>query len=89
MDFSKWNNDFMNMQNMINKYNNQNLQIKNRIKNNLKEINKYETKNKSSKNNIEKSINKTMIEIIKNENKFLSGLIEENLDTKEQTIETK
>lgn len=89
MDFSKWNNDFMNMQNMINKYNNQNLQIKNRIKNNLKEINKYETKNKSSKNNIEKSINKTMIEIIKNENKFLSSLIEENLDTKEQTIETK
>lgn len=89
MDFSKWNNDFMNMQNMINNYNNQNLHIKNRIKNNLKEISKYETKIKSSKNNIEKSINKTMIEIIKSENKFLSGLIEENLETKEQTTENK
>lgn len=89
MDFSKWNNDFMNIQNMINKYNNQNLQIKNRIKNNLKEINKYETKIKSSKNNIEKNMNKTMIEIIKNENKFLSSLIDENLEAKEQTTENK
>ena len=30
-----------------------------------------------------------MIEIIKNENKFLSSLIDENIETKEQTIENK
>ena len=38
MDFSKFNNEFMNMQTMIMKYNNQVNEIKLRIKNNTKEI---------------------------------------------------
>ena len=44
MDFQKLNIEFSNMQNMITKYNELLLEIKNRIRNNLKEISKYETK---------------------------------------------
>lgn len=76
MDFSKFNNDFMNMQNMVVKYNNQTAEIKNRIKFNAKELSKYDGKIKSSKNAIEKSMFRLMIETIKNENKFLETLIE-------------
>ena len=52
MDFSKFNNEFMNMQTMIMKYNNQVNDIKVRIKNNSKEINRYESKIKSTKTSI-------------------------------------
>jgi len=76
MDFSKFNNEFMNMQTMIMKYNNQVNEIKLRIKNNTKEINKYESKIKSTKNIIEKDLYKTLVDIFKNENKFLSTFIE-------------
>ena len=60
MDFSKFNNEFMNMQTMIMKYNNQVNDIKVRIKNNSKEINRYEAKIKSTKNIVEKDLYKTL-----------------------------
>ncbi|MBQ2947208.1 MAG: hypothetical protein IJY25_04020 [Bacilli bacterium] len=85
MDFSKFNNEFMNMQTMIVKYNNQVNEIKNRIKYNLKEIGKYDTKIKGSKNIVEKSLYKTMIETIKQENKFLESLVESEVEKNEKT----
>ena len=49
MDFTKLNVEFANMQNTITKYNNILNEIKNRIKNNLRDISKYETKIKNTR----------------------------------------
>ena len=71
MDFSKLNIEFSNMQNMITKYNELLLEIKNKIKNNFKEISKYETKMKNTKNNLEKECYKILVISLKNETLFL------------------
>jgi len=84
MDFSKFNNEFMNMQTMIIKYNNQVNEIKLRIKNNTKEINRYEAKIKATKNIVEKDLYKTLIDMYKNENKFLFTLVESEVVKDEQ-----
>ena len=84
MDFSKFNNEFMNMQTMIMKYNNQVNDIKVRIKNNSKEINRYEAKIKSTKKKVEKDLYKTHIDMYKNENKYLSTLVESEVVKDEQ-----
>ena len=78
MDFTKLNIEFANMQNSINKYNNLQVKIKNRIKNNLKEINKYDIKIKNIKNNLEKESYKILSIALKNETLFLEDLVEEN-----------
>lgn len=78
MDFTKLNIEFSNMQNMINKYNQLQLEIKNRIKNNYKEINKYDIKIKNTKNNLEKECYKILVISLKNETMFLEKIIEED-----------
>lgn len=77
MDFSKLNLEFANMQNIITKYNNLVVDIKNRIKNNLKDISKYETKIKNTKNNLEKESYKLLVISLKNETTFLENLVKE------------
>ena len=75
MDFQKLNIEFSNMQNMITKYNELLLEIKNRIRNNLKEISKYETKIKNTKNNLENECYKILVISLKNETTFLENII--------------
>lgn len=90
MDFSKLNIEFSNMQNMITKYNELLLEIKNKIKNNFKEINKYETKMKNTKNNLEKECYKILVISLKNETLFLESIIkkeEKNESTPTKTIQ--
>ncbi len=77
MDFSKLNLEFANMQNTITKYNSLITEIKNRIKNNLRDINKYETKIKNTKNNLEKESYKILVISLKNETSFLENIIKE------------
>ncbi len=87
MDFTKLNLEFSNMQNMINKYNELQLEIKNRIKNNIKEISKYNTKIKNTKNILEKECYKMLVISLKNETTFLGKLIEEeDKNERESTI---
>lgn len=77
MDFSKLNIEFNNMQNIIAKYNILQQEIKNKIKNNLKDISRYETKLKNTKNKIDISISNLFITMLKDENQFLENLIKE------------
>jgi len=86
MDFQKLNIEFSNMQNMITKYNELLLEIKNRIKNNLKEISKYETKIKNTKNNLEKECYKILVISLKNETTFLENIIKEEKDGQESIV---
>ena len=86
MDFSKLNIEFSNMQNMITKYNELLLEIKNRIRNNLKEISKYETKIKNTKNNLEKECYKILVISLKNETTFLENIIKEEKDGQESIV---
>ena len=86
MDFQKLNIEFSNMQNMITKYNELLLEIKNRIRNNLKEISKYETKIKNTKNNIEKECYKILVVSLKNETNFLESIIKEEKDGQESIV---
>ena len=86
MDFSKLNIEFSNMQNMITKYNELLLEIKNKIKNNFKEISKYETKIKNTKNNLEKECYKILVISLKNETTFLENIIKEEKDGQESIV---
>jgi len=86
MDFQKLNIEFSNMQNMITKYNELLLEIKNRIRNNLKEISKYETKIKNTKNNLEKECYKILVISLKNETTFLENVIKEEKDGQESIV---
>ena len=86
MDFQKLNIEFSNMQNMITKYNELLLEIKNRIRNNLKEISKYETKIKNTKNNLEKECYKILVISLKNETTFLENIIKEEKDGQESIV---
>ena len=86
MDFQKLNIEFSNMQNMITKYNDLLLEIKNRIKNNLRDISKYETKIKNTKNNVEKECYKILVISLKNETTFLENIIKEEKDGQESII---
>ena len=86
MDFQKLNMEFSNMQNMITKYNELLLEIKNRIRNNLKEISKYETKIKNTKNNLEKECYKILVISLKNETTFLENIIKEEKDGQESIV---
>ena len=86
MDFQKLNIEFSNMQNMITKYNELLLEIKYRIKNNLKEISKYETKIKNTKNNLEKECYKILLISLKNETTFLENIIKEEKDGQESIV---
>lgn len=86
MDFQKLNIEFSNMQNMITKYNELLLEIKNRIRNNLKEISKYETKTKNTKNNLEKECYKILVISLKNETTFLENIIKEEKDGQESIV---
>lgn len=75
MDFSKLNLEFANMQNIINKYNDIILNIKNKLKANEKDISKLETKIKNTKNIIEKDCYKLLLDSLKNENTFFEKII--------------
>lgn len=86
MDFSKLNVEFSNMQNMIAKYNELLLEIKNKIKNNVKDINKYETKLNNTKNNLEKECYKILVSTLKNETSFLEKIIKEETNEHESSI---
>ena len=86
MDFTKLNVEFANMQNMITKYNELLLEIKNIIRNNLKEISKYETKIKNTKNNLEKECYKILVISLKNETTFLENIIKEEKDGQESIV---
>ena len=86
MDFQKLNIEFSNMQNMITKYNELLLEIKDRIKNNLREISKYETKIKNTKNNLEKECYKILVISLKNETTFLENIIKEEKDGQESIV---
>ena len=86
MDFQKLNIEFSNMQNMITKYNELLLEIKNRIRNNLKEISKYETKIKNTKNNLEKECYKILVISLKNETTFLENIIKEEKNGQESIV---
>ena len=77
MDFTKLNVEFANMQNTITKYNCVLTEIKNRIKNNLRDISKFETKIKNTKNIIEKESYKILVIALKNETSFLESIIKE------------
>ena len=77
MDFTKLNVEFANMQNTITKYNCVLTEIKNRIKNNLRDISKFETKIKNTKNIIEKESYKMIVVSLKNETTFLESIIKE------------
>ena len=83
MDFTKLNVEFANMQNTITKYNCVLTEIKNRIKNNLRDISKFETKIKNTKNIIEKESYKMIVVSLKNETTFLESIIKEE-DTNER-----
>lgn len=85
MDFSKLNLEFSNMQNIITKYNEIINSIRLKIKNNDKEINKYDLKIKNTKNIIEKDIYKLLLDNYKNENIFLSQLIEDGAKKNEKS----
>lgn len=76
MDFSKLNLEFANMQTIITKYHKLQLDIKERIKNDMKSIGKYETKLKNAKNNLEQEIYKVLIVSLKSETDFLNKLLE-------------
>ena len=89
MDFQKLNIEFSNMQNMITKYNEILLEIKNKIRNNLRDINKYETKIKNIKNNLEKECYKMLVISLKNETSFLENIIKEEKDIKDSEVESK
>lgn len=86
MDFQKLNIEFSNMQNMITKYNELLLEIKNRIKNNQREISKYDTKIKNTKNNLEKECYKILVISLKNETTFLENVIKEEKDGQESIV---
>jgi len=86
MDFQKLNIEFSNMQNMITKYSELLLEIKNRIRNNLKEISKYETKIKNTKNNLEKECYKILVISLKNETTFLENIIKEEKNGEESIV---
>ena len=77
MDFTKLNNEFANMQTIIVKYHNIVNLIEIRIKNNLKQISKYESKNKKL-TDIEKELDILYIKLLKNENNFLTTLINDD-----------
>lgn len=77
MDFTKLNVEFANMQNTITKYNCILTEIKNRIKNNLRDVSKFETKIKNTKNIIEKESYKMIVISLKNETTFLESIIKE------------
>ena len=77
MDFTKLNVEFANMQNTITKYNCVLTEIKNRIKNNLRDISKFETKIKNTKSIIEKESYKMIVISLKNETAFLESIIKE------------
>lgn len=78
MDFSKLNIEFSNMQKTISKYTEIVLKVNNKIKENLKIIGKYETKIKNTKDNFEKELSHLYITSLKNENKFLESIINNN-----------
>lgn len=75
MDFSKLNNEFANMQNIIVKYNNVVNEVNNRVKNNQKDINKLELKIKNTKDSLQKDLYKMYVDSIIRENTFIQGLI--------------
>ena len=78
MDFSKLNIEFSNMQKTISTYTEIVLKVNNKIKENLKIIGKYETKIKNTKDNFEKELSHLYITSLKNENKFLESIINNN-----------
>ena len=89
MDFTKLNVEFANMQNTITKYNDLVSEIKNRIKNNLKDISKYETRIKNAKSNLEKESIKMIIISLKNETTFLESIIKEEETNERESGTTK
>ena len=89
MDFTKLNIEFANMQNTITKYNDLVSEIKNRIKNNLKDISKYETRIKNAKSNLEKESIKMIIISLKNETTFLESIIKEEETNERESGTTK
>lgn len=89
MDFTKLNVEFANMQNTITKYNNLLFEIKNRIKNNVRDISKYETKIKNTKNALEKESYKILVISLKNETIFLESLIKEEENNERESGTTK
>ena len=89
MDFTKLNVEFANMQNTITKYNDLVSEIKNRIKNNLRDISKYETRIKNTKSNLEKESLKMLVISLKNETTFLEGLIKEEETNERESGTTK
>ena len=89
MDFTKLNVEFANMQNTITKYNNLISEIKNRIKNNLRDISKFETKIKNTKNIIEKESYKMIVVSLKNETTFLESIIKEEETNERESGTTK
>jgi chromosome segregation ATPase len=89
MDFTKLNLEFANMQNTITKYNNLVNEIKNRIKNNLRDISKYETKIKNTKNSLEKESYKLLVISLKNETTFLENIIKEEETNERESGTTK
>lgn len=89
MDFTKLNIEFANMQNTITKYNDLVFEIKNRIKNNLKDISKYETRIKNTKINLEKESIKMLIISLKNETTFLESIIKEEETNERESGTTK
>ena len=89
MDFTKLNIEFANMQNTITKYNCVLTEIKNRIKNNLRDISKFETKIKNTKNIIEKESYKMIVVSLKNETTFLESIIKEEETNERESGTTK
>lgn len=89
MDFTKLNVEFANMQNTITKYNSLLNEIKNRIKNNLRDISKYETRIKNTKNNLEKESYKILVISLKNETSFLESIIKEEDSNERESGTTK
>ena len=89
MDFKKLNVEFANMQNTITKYNSLLNEIKNRIKNNLRDISKYETRIKNTKNNLEKESYKILVISLKNETSFLESIIKEEDSNERESGNTK
>lgn len=89
MDFTKLNVEFANMQNTITKYNSLLSEIKNRIRNNLRDISKYETKIKNTKNNLEKESYKILVISLKNETTFLESIIKEEETNERESGTTK
>ena len=89
MDFTKLNVEFANMQNTITKYNDLVSEIKNRIKNNLRDISKYETRIKNTKSNLEKESLKMLVISLKNETTFLESIIKEEETNERESGTTK